>query len=746
VTSNMIYEPDAGENSGRASLTYPMPMLHGSTGSGGLSQIVWRGRWLVLMSVLLGGAAGYLCLQRFTPEYQSTARILIGRPGARLNSNVPQPVGSTSNNYVQTQASLIMTREIIGAALRDPNVLALPALTVGDRLGALAGTLTVEVAKGTDLVSISARAENPQEAAVFVNAVVRAYVQWHAANKQIGTADLLRDLNAQLTYRMKELEGKRLDRKAFEQRNPEAVESIRGGIVSKTLEQLRQDLVAARLNTIQQESYQKGLLRFQSEPEKFRQYVQTQRPAGIPIVEDGERAALTAALFQTQLQNEEIAAGRPVRGTDATIFKNKQAQMEKRLTELDQEFVQGHIALAKAVAEDAAAREQQLTKMYEAELAKVQNLGGLDAEYVFKTSQCTLWENLCSSLMTQISNLDLNAQTEGPSTYILERAVAAATPVWPKPAMILGLGLLGGLTVGLGLAFLRDWRDLSVRSADEVTAILGVPVLGAVPSMSKRRLAARGQRLRFDSNSRESEAYRSIRTSLFLGTPREHAGTILVTSPGPREGKTTLVSNLGIAMAHAGQRTLILDADLRKPMQHHIFGMDRRRPGLIDVLVGTATLEEAIQHTDVPGLDVLASGQRTSHPSELLNGPAFRNILEQLKGEYDRILVDSAPVGVVTDAQILGSLCGLTLLVLKANKSSRLLTQRAGGALLTVGARVVGVVVNGVSRKDSKYSHYQALSAYQGRYGPDNDKTANHQLPPAAGRRARTGASVAEKG
>lgn len=202
---------------------------------------------------------------------------------------------------------------------------------------------------------------------------------------------------------------------------------------------------------------------------------------------------------------------------------------------------------------------------------------------------------------------------------------------------------------------------------------------------------------------------------MFLGTPRDDASTVLVTSPGPLEGKTTLVSNLGIAMAHAGQRTLILDADLRKPMQHDIFGFDRQRPGLTDVLTGTATLQEAILHTEIPQLDVLSSGPPTAHPSELLNSQTFRNVLEQLRGQYDRILVDSPPAGIVTDARILAGLCGLTLLVLKANKSSRLLTHRAGDALLTVGARVVGVVVNGVSRKDSKYSHYRAVSSYQSR-------------------------------
>jgi polysaccharide biosynthesis transport protein len=155
------------------------------------------------------------------------------------------------------------------------------------------------------------------------------------------------------------------------------------------------------------------------------------------------------------------------------------------------------------------------------------------------------------------------------------------------------------------------------------------------------------------------------------------------------------------------------------------------------VLLGTATLEDAIQPTEVERLDVLASGQRTSNPSELLNSQTFLDTLERLKNKYDYVLVDSPPVGIVTDAQILANLCGLTLLVLRANKSSRLLTQRAGGALLTVSARVAGVIVNGVSKKDTQYSHHSVLSSYQSSYSAASGPTTRNELPPGAGRHRR---------
>ncbi len=742
-----MFESDLVENGQRAGTPYSLPGIPDSAGYGSLSQTLGRGWWLILLSLLIGGAAAYLCLQYLTPYYESTARLLIGKPGAPPDWSVSQLPGSTSSNYVQTQVGLIKTREILDAAMSDPNVLALPALRLGDRLEKLVRTLKVDIAKGTDLVSISARSERPEEAAALVNAVVRAYVRWHEAHKQVGTADLVKELKAERDKRLSELQDERNKKMLFEQRHPEVVEHAREGAASKTPAQLQQSLVAARLNKIEQDSHYRVLLQFQADAAKLRQYVKNRGPIGSEMTpEEAERTTLAKARSETQLQIDEVSAGRAVRGLDIKVLKNKLVEIEKRIAESDQLFVQRNLDLAQADAKRAAVDEQAVAEMYEAELAEVQKLGVLNAEYASIDSEYTVLENICNGLTTQMSNLAVNAHLEGPNAYVLERAVPATQPAWPKPIVVFALGLAGGLMVGVGLALLRDRRDQSVRSAGEVTALLGLPVLGAVPLMSARRLTARGQRLRFDSASRESEAYRSIRTSLFLGTPREHAHTILVTSPGPLEGKTTLVSNLGIAMAHAGQKILILDADLRKPMQHRVFGMNRHNPGLTDVLLGTATLEEAIQTTEIPGLDVLASGQGTAHPSELLNSPGFMDVLEQLKSKYDRILVDSPPVGIVTDAQILASLCGLTLLVLKANRSSRLLTQRAGDALLTVSARVAGVVVNGVSRKDNQYSHYGALKYYESRYGSGNIPTTGHELPPGVGHRPGSTAPMPAKG
>jgi capsular exopolysaccharide synthesis family protein len=206
-----------------------------------------------------------------------------------------------------------------------------------------------------------------------------------------------------------------------------------------------------------------------------------------------------------------------------------------------------------------------------------------------------------------------------------------------------------------------------------------------------------------DSVSEAAEAYRAIRTAVFLGAPGQKAKTVLVTSPLPGDGKTTLVSNLGIAMAQVGLRILILDADFRKPMQHNIFEINLNGMDMSSVLSGKATLEETVQRTEFEGLHVLCCRPGIPNPSELLHSKKLAKTLEQLSAQYDHIIIDSPPVTTVTDAQILAATCDVTLLVI-SSKTTRKTSQQARDGLLSVGACILGTVVNDVGSR-SRYLH-----------------------------------------
>jgi capsular exopolysaccharide synthesis family protein len=253
---------------------------------------------------------------------------------------------------------------------------------------------------------------------------------------------------------------------------------------------------------------------------------------------------------------------------------------------------------------------------------------------------------------------------------------------------------------------------------EHVSALLGLPVLGVIPAMSRRENpSVRGQITCLESQSRAAEAYRTVRTAVFFGAPKTEAKTVLVTSAAPGEGKSTTASNLAIAMAQAGQRVLLIDADFRRPMQNTIFQLNHEDLGLSSVLAECVGLAEAIKRTEIENLDVLTCGPHVSNPSELLNSKGFAAVLSRLAERYDRVLLDSPPVGPVTDAQILAGICHVTILVLNTEKSRRSAVSHAYASLRAVNARVMGVIVNQVHCRSRKYGYYAGYKGYGDYYG-----------------------------
>ena len=241
--------------------------------------------------------------------------------------------------------------------------------------------------------------------------------------------------------------------------------------------------------------------------------------------------------------------------------------------------------------------------------------------------------------------------------------------------------------------------EQSLRRAEEISAALATPLLGVVRRTGNGALLVdRGRLVSHDSKSPVAEAYRMIRTAVCLGNPDGEAKTLLVTSPGTAEGKTTAVSNLATVMAQAGQRTLVLDADFRNSRQHKIFGVGNK-VGLADLLAPSSSVDEVIQRTRLENLDILPCGCVLSDPSKMLHRQArvLEVVLGQLCKRYEHIVIDSPSVLPVTDARILGAMCDATLLVLRADRFTRQTAEESREILSVLGAKILGVVVNDVT-------------------------------------------------
>jgi len=443
-----------------------------------------------------------------------------------------------------------------------------------------------------------------------------------------------------------------------------------------------------------------------SEPAKIKQFAQASPTAGIRIFVNDVETQLRSELKDLEVKLKNARYHCTENHPSIQAIQAKINHIRERLREQTEKFAEAYLEVMRQKWITARQREDELLASFNTQQEAAQDLSVKATEYSVLQAELGRTERLCEILDNRIKELNVTEDVGALNISILEVARPADNPSKPQKARVMTTALLLGLMFGCGLAVLRSWMDHRLRSAEEISAILGIPVLGVVPAMSKKQSTiARGQKVRLEPKSIVAEAYRTIRTAVFFGVPKGKAKTIIVTSPAPGDGKSTLVSNLAITMAQAGQKTLVLDCDFRKPMQHNIFEIDCEK-GLSSVLAGTITLAEAIQPGQADGLEVLPCGPEVPNPSEILNSEAFIEILKDLSERYDRVIIDSPPVTPLADGQILGAICDITLLVLRAEKSTRNISQQARDSLLSVGAHLLGAIVNDVSRKGGHYGYY----------------------------------------
>lgn len=289
---------------------------------------------------------------------------------------------------------------------------------------------------------------------------------------------------------------------------------------------------------------------------------------------------------------------------------------------------------------------------------------------------------------------------------LVTTAAVPTSPVRPTPGKTAAVALMAGLVLGIGVAFLVDYLDDSIKNKEDLaSATSGLPVIGLIPVVTEWRSQADAQVVSLsEPKSSAAEAYRTLRTAIqFIGL--EHpTRTLQVTSAGPQEGKSTTLANLAVALARAGQEVVVVCCDLRRPRIHEFFGLDNE-VGFTSLLLGKVSLSGAVQK--VPNqarLSLLASGPLPPNPSELLSSRRTIEVLDLLQAEYDIVLIDSPPVLPVTDALVISRLVDATLVVSVSGGTTRKEAARTVELLRQVDAPLIGSVLNGV-RSDGSYGY-----------------------------------------
>jgi len=449
----------------------------------------------------------------------------------------------------------------------------------------------------------------------------------------------------------------------------------------------------------------------------------------------GEDSA-TAEIPPPLLKNEtlsalrvELASLRQSRADESSRYGMKHPIMkglQQQISETKAALVQEIQASLDNLNAEISALEQTEARFKE-EIRKEKNkalaLTSLGLQYNKLTREVGTTKDTYESLLKRRTETALSGLLESNFVSWFEKAEPARTPAAPfVPAFVAG-GFGLSLLLALAVFALLTILDNTIRDREQLEELLGLTVLGTLPSFDPNSGSAdlEGERdlyVHRNPSSSVAESARSIRTNLLLLTADKQANTILITSPRAREGKTTTALSLAISMAQAHNRVLLVDTDLRRPRLHKALSIAPRE-GLTDVLLGTP-IDEAVSSTPVPGVDLLPCGPLPPNPSELLHSARFMSIFKEAASKYDRVIYDSPPINIVSDATILSKMVDGTILVVRANATPREGTRVAWRQLQGIGARLFGVILNQTAQDKLTGAYYYQYSTTRKRVAPES--------------------------
>ena len=654
----------------------------------------------------------------FIPRVDSTARegeyrlvlgaeefSLIGRAG---------PLGTA--RYGDTLVAEGITLSLWNRpGLSDPNVvLEVISLPAAGRI--VQSSMSTAVVEKTDIIAISALLPDQLLAQQVANVAARQYATFSKEVMQNQAEAKTAFIETQLQQQRQLLSDAQDARKEFLERNNLTNVATEQAAISARIYALEADRQAS---VLERESHLKLLGEMgksDTTTENLRRLVGSGQVSSNAAVK-----SLTDRWFMLSSERQKLTSGnRNVILSEVAAIDSQIAVTKRELqTAVDDYFVQLNSRINSYDSQLASLRVE--TGKYPGLAADEARLASTE-----KTLQ-TLYDNL--QAQHQLARI-----AEAVEMDVVRQIDAASFPIMPETPnrrqdAFLAAAL--GVLLGIAVAVLLDRLDDSVRSPDDIAQQLSLPVLGMIPAIKLEEAAkVEGstimERLVTHANPRSpvAEAYRSLRTNLAFARAREEIKTLVLTSPGPADGKSTTVANLAITFAQQGQRTLLVDADLRRAVLDKTFSVPRS-PGLTEVIVGEAELERAVHPTDVPNLYVLGSGHFPPNPSELLGSTAMQNVLREAKEQFDVILFDSPPLLAVTDAAVLATMVDGTVLVVRMGSTARQAVRRALGQLKAVHAYVLGAVMNDVDlRRSSYYGGYGY--AYYAYYGSEANGNGGH--------------------
>lgn len=706
----------------------------GSSTQRNLLHTVWQRKWLVVLGVVLGLIVGSTVYSRSRPVYRSTAQVLVIKK--RTEGVMPVAGGDLAQSYledyVSTHITLLKSPVILEKAAKACN--SESELKTFQGQGNPVGVIFAGLAVARDstgnvsnrtIIELTFQGYYQDETPIILNAVIESYIDFLEGAYGLMSREAEREIKRAGDLLERKVAEQETNYRKFREDTPDLLWRGRDGL------NVHQNLVFEIV------SKKNALLIQKTDLEARRQAIEAAKKAGkdtIPFLppitglkdSNQESQKIDEQLLPLILQKEDLlldyGKNHPLvmsieRRIERTrqFFNNttrglelsdkQQLPVDRYLHNIEQELIQIDFSI------------ETLDKLANAEKDKAKALLKYENDDEIMKERLNRSKLLYKQAIDKLEGINLVREFGGfDAKTIAPPGLGAilATNLLRTLAMSIGLGLLGGV----GLAYLADITDRSFRTPEEIRRSLGLTIMGHIPFSASGPKPQEGEVQEkeegaLDSSmcvfyqpvSAEAEAFRSLRTAVFFGTRGSDYKVVQVTSPNMGDGKTTLTCNLAIAIAQSGKRIIIIDADLRRPRIHHIFGLPSRGIGLSDVISGEVPLAEAIHHSPVPGLDVIPAGAKVPNPAEVLTSPEIDRILGELRGEYDYVFVDTPPLLAVTDPCIIAGRVDTILLTIRVSKNGRPAAERAKELLSNISANVMGVIVNGIGGEKGKYGY-----------------------------------------
>jgi succinoglycan biosynthesis transport protein ExoP len=701
-------------------------------------QILYRRRYIAVSAFLIVFFGVTLYTVTATRIYQASSRILIERDTPNVVSfQEVLDQGAQTDDYYETQYAILSGRGLARRTIEALDLWTHPLLNqqpgfsvrglimtpfnamqrwfepprpieapgaeetaaqsrVIDRFLA---NLNVEAVRYSRLVDITYRSPDPVMAARIANALGEAYIKQSVDFTSTTTKEASDFLTQQLAEQRLKLEA-----------SEQALQAYRERTDSVSLED-RQNVVVQRLADLNAAVTRANTARIQKESAYNQVKAALDNPAAIdtvplilsnPFVQQQKTELATLQRQRAQL-SEKLGPNHPDMIKVGVAIQNAEARIKAEVTQI--------VSSMRSDYEAAMAEERSLTATLNRQKGEAQVLNRTGIEYGALQRDAEANRQMFESLLKRTQETGISEELKSGNIRVVDPAETPRGPVSPNTFNNLLIALLGGLALAVGLAFAFEYGDDRIKNPDELKKNLGLPFLGMVPALFDKSITT--PLINGNAPNMFGESFRSIRTNVLFSSADEGSRLIVVTSSAPGEGKTAVSTNLSVALAQAGHRVLLVDADMRKPRVHEVF-QQPLTPGLSNLLVGDKPVSEAIRESSQQGLWLMAAGTYPPNPAELLGSKKFRDLTVFLQQYFDWVIIDTPPVMAVTDAAIAANLAHGVLFVVGAEMTSRRVAQRAVEQLEMSQAKFLGAVLN---RVDLEHNAYYYSRYYRPEYG-----------------------------